>query len=443
MIVDLIIINAKIPVKNGIMLGGIAVENGKIFAVAKRANLPKASKTIDAKGKIILPGLIDIHVHLRDLQLSYKEDFYSGTCAAAAGGFTTVFDMPNTKPVTSNSYLLKEKKAVAQSKVVTNIGFYSILPDLVEIGEVIKEKPYGFKLYLNSPFTPLNLADYDVLMQVFNLVKNFDSIILVHAEDKTILTEMERRVKRVGSNRPESHLDAHPPEAEVESIKQIVSLCKILNVKVHICHVSSTQSLSIISEAKKMGLQITCEVTPHHLLLSKEIFSKSGSLAIMNPPLRDSANAKGLWNALTQRKIDIIASDHAPHSLSEKIVEDIWEVPPGIPGLETTLPLLLTKIKENKLSLNLLIELLAHKPAQILRLEKKGYLAEGFDADFTLIDSRSRSIIDSSNFYSKAHYSPFDGQKVIGKPVQTFIGGKLVMDNNQILAKPGEGEVLS
>jgi dihydroorotase len=442
MIVDLIIINAKIPVKNGTILGGIAVEKGKIFAVAKRTNLPKASKKIDAKGKIILPGLIDIHVHLRDLQLSYKEDFYSGTCAAAAGGFTTIFDMPNTKPVTSNSYLLKEKKAIAQSKVVTNIGFYSILPDLEEIVEVIKEKPYGFKLYLNSPFTSLNIADYDVLIRVFNQVKNFDSLILVHAEDQTILMKMENCVKRVGLNKPESHLDAHPPKAEVESIKKIVSLCKNSNIRVHICHVSSTQSLSILSEAKRTGLQITCEATPHHLLLSKDVFSKRGSLAIMNPPLRDSANTKGLWKALTQRLIDVIASDHAPHSLSEKTVEDVWEVPPGIPGLETTLPLLLTKVKENKLSLNLLIELLAHKPAQILRLEKKGYLAEGFDADFTIIDPHYKSIIDSSKFYSKAHYSPFDGYKVIGKPTQTFVRGKLVMDNNQILAKPGEGEVL-
>jgi len=201
------------------------------------------------------------------------------------------------------------------------------------------------------------------------------------------------------------------------------------------------KALSLILEAKAEGLAITCEVTPHHLLLSKEITNGFGGVTITDPPLRGRMTAMNLRRALSEGGIDIIAGDHAPHTLKEKSAKSIWNVSPGIPGLETTLPLLLTMVKRRRLSLWRLVELLAQKPAEVFGLNCKGAIKRGFDADLTIIDFKEGRITPLE-FHSKAKYSPFDGWKVAGRAVKTFVGGRLVMDEGEILAKPGSGRII-
>ena len=211
---------------------------------------------------------------------------------------------------------------------------------------------------------------------------------------------------------------------------------------VHICHISCGEALKLISEAKKRRIKISCEATPHHLLLSSNDFSEKGSLMLTDPPVRSKEEQQLLWKGVSEREIDIIASDHAPHALEEKFSDEIWKVSPGVPGLETTLPLMLTQVNRGLLSIDDLVRLMAENPAKIFGLDGKGALKNGFSADITVVDLNREGIIDSSKFYSKAKYSPFDGWVVKGLPVKTFVNGVLVMDEGEIVAKPGVGRII-
>lgn len=440
---DLALINAKIFTDTGIQAGGIAVKDGKICAVCKTSKLPKALETIDVEDRIILPGLIDVHTHLRDLQLAYKEDYYTGTYAALASGFTTVLDMPNTIPPTDSYVRLKEKMEVAKRKIVANVGFYSGFPKKIEeISNIARLGAVGFKVYLNSPSQRLNVDNDEDLLNAFIKVKEADRLVAVHAENRSIIENLRKKQKIAENRNTEGYLKTHPPRAESKAVNRIIKLVKKTYVPIHFCHISTEKALSYIIEAKAEGLPITCEATTHHLLLSKEILNKFGNISITDPPLRSQRDVQTLWRNLICGGIDLVASDHAPHTLIEKEDENVWNVPPGIPGLETTLPLLLTMVKKGRISMNRLVEVLAQKPAQIFRLSNKGFLRKGFDADLTIIDLNRDFTIDPSSFHSKAKYSPFSGWRVSGKAVKAFVNGKLVMEEGKVLSKPGSGRII-
>jgi len=441
--IDLNIVEARILTESGFIECGIAIDEGKIQKIGKPVNLPKSSSTINVKGKVVLPGLIDAHVHLRDLELSYKEDFQSGTSAAAAGGFTTVLDMPNSKPPTNNPARLMEKKAQAESKVLVDVGFYGAFPRrendfkrMAELGII------GFKLNMYSPSTELNINNDEILTGALKKTAELNLPVAIHAEDRTMIIEMEEKLRKAGKNSPEAYLSARNPKAEITALNHILPLIKKTKVKAHISHVSLAESLKIIEKAKRNGLALTCEATPHHLLLTENELNQLGGIAITDPPLRSRSDAAQLLKKLNAGIIDTVASDHAPHSLNEKRKANVWEIPPGIPGLETTLPLMLTQVNEGTLSLRRVINALAEKPAEIFNL-KKGYLNPMLSADLTIVDLKQKFKIDSSKFYSKAKYSPFDGWQVTGKPVKTFVAGELIMDDGEIVAEPGSGHVIS
>jgi len=441
--VDLVLSNARIYTRRGIVEAGLAIDDGRIFRIAKETNLPHASTKLDLQRCIVLPGLIDMHVHLRDQQLSYKEDFFTGTSAAAAGGVTLTVDMPNNKPVTMSSKCLRERMKLAEKRIIVNVAFYSAFPDnLGEIPSIVEEGAVGFKLFLSQRIGGLDIEDNDVLLRAFNKVGEMNNPVAVHAEDKEILENIKSKMKQAGRNDMNAHLEVHPPNAEVKAIQRIIQLVKKSKVRVHFCHVSSAAGLNAFLTAKKMGLSVTCEVTPHHLFLSHEQLKRCRTIAFIHPPLRTNKDIKALWNALTRGLIDTIASDHAPHTIEEKEAKSIWDVKPGIPGLETTLPLLLTQVNEGKLALSDLVKMTSEKPAEILNLKDRGSLDEGYLADLVVVDIHRKHKIDSSRFLSKAKYSPFDGWKVRGKPIKTFVNGQLVMDEGEIVAKPGTGQIV-
>jgi len=249
-------------------------------------------------------------------------------------------------------------------------------------------------------------------------------------------------METAGRNDTEAYVQAHPPEAEAQSIQRIIQLVKKSGVQVHFCHVSSALGLNAVLMAKKTGLPVTCEVTPHNLFLSSEQYRRSGIFALTDPPLRTREDVSALWSALKRGFIDVIASDHAPHAFEEKNVDSVWEAKPGIPGLETTLSLLLTRVNEGRLSLAELVRLTAEEPARIFHLSKRGFLEEGNWADLVVVDMKREHEIDSSVFFSKAKYSPFDGMQVKGKTVKTFVNGRLVMDEGEIVAESGTGQIV-
>ena len=441
--VDTVLRNTKIFSHGGIVEAGLAIDEGKIFRIAKRTNLPPASKKMNLKGNLILPGLVDPHVHLRGQQLAYKEDFFSGTAAAAAGGVTLVIDMPNNKPVTMDSISLKERMKLAERRAVVNVAFNSAFPhNLNEMSSILDEGAVGFKLFMSKQIGGLDISDSGLLLQAFSTIADNEVPVAVHAEDRRILETEGRKMEKGGHNDVETYAKARPPEAEAQSIRQVARLAKKTGVAIHFCHISSAMGLDAFLAAKKEDLDITCEVTPHHLLLCLKHLKPHGTLAITNPPLRTKKDVMSLWSALKQGVIDTVASDHAPHAIEEKKVESIWEAKPGIPGLETTLPLLLTEVRKGRLTIADLTRLTSEKPARIFNLKKRGSLTKGNWADIAVVDLKRKYRINSSNFHSKAKYSPFDGWTVTGKVTKTFVSGRIVMDNDEVIVKPGTGQTI-
>lgn len=404
--------------------------------------MPMAEATLSLKGLLVLPGLIDVHVHLRDEGKSYKEDFYSGTAAAAAGGITTVLDMPNNNPVTMSAETLKNRIEIATKKILVNVGFYSEFPkNLKEIAEILREGAVAFKLFMGEQLGGINIEDDEAIKEAFKILGQMVPV-AVHAEDKKTLKTAEKRLRNNGKNDIEAFLDAHSEEAELKAVERIIKFAKEAGATVHFCHISTEKSLKLVSEAKKAGLPITCEATPHHLFLSVEDLKRLGALALTVPPVRDKIHMEALWHGLKSEVVDIIASDHAPHLAAEKSASVVWDIKAGVSGLEATLPLLLTEVNRGIIGLADVVRLMAENPARIFRLRDRGRLKEGNKADLVAVDLRREYSIDASKFYSKAKHSPFDGRVAQGKPVKTFVSGQLVMDEGEIVAEAGCGEII-
>lgn len=442
MIVDLVLVNAKAFLKQGITECSISVNEGKIHKIGKEVNMPKSDRRLNLNSMLILPGLIDVHVHLRDEGKAYKEDFLTGTAAAAAGGFTSVIDMPNNEPVTMSIATLRNRMKIAEKRIFVNVGFRSEFPENPgEIGGIAKEGAFGFKLFMTNQVGGLNLDDDQAILESFKKVSRSGLSTAVHAEDMKSLKDAENQLRKNGKNDLSSFLKAHSPDVEVQAVKRVLNLAQKASMRLHFCHITTHEALEIISK-KKSEIQASSEVTPHNLLLSLKELKKVGNLGLMMPPIRDEEQVAGLWEGIRQKSIDMIASDHAPHALKEKESESVWSVKVGIPGLETTLPLLLTEVKRGRLSIDDLARLLSEKPADVFGIRGKGHVTLGGDADLTVVDLHRTFKIDSSKFKSKAKFSPFDGREVQGKAVKTFVGGQLVMDEGEIVAKAGSGRIL-
>jgi len=425
---DLCIVNCRLdPSKQECSVG---VEDGKIVSIQKLP--PQADETIDLQGKIILPGLIDAHVHMRDPGLTYKENFKTGTQAAAAGGFTTVLDMPNTQPPTNTAQDFKNKLKIAKSKAIVDFGLHAGTANHDEIPLLGELNPASFKVFMD-------LHDDEFLMNLFSKIADLnqstddDHVISIHAEDQEIVTRYTQMKMSETSSDTTVYADARPPLAEDVAVSKAILMAKEFNLRIHICHASTEKSLELIQNAKEDGCNISSEVTPHHLFLDSSYLKKFANFAKTNPPLR--SNVKKI-NLDDLSKTDIIGTDHAPHTIAEK-EKNVWDAPPGIPGLETALPLLLNQINLGKFSFQELKRLLCENPAKLFKIKHKGHIMEGMDADFVVVDMKKELIIDSEKFYSKAHYSPFDGIKVTGVPIMTILRGEVIMKDSEVFKTIG------
>lgn len=419
MIYDLCLKNCKIFPQEA--LYNLGIDQGKIIALEKNP-LP-SDKIIDIKGKLVLPGLIDVHVHFRDPGLTYKEDFKSGSQAAAHGGFTTIIDMPNTIPPTNTARSFKEKKEIASKKCIVDYALHAGVEDLAEIEKIAQLKPASFKLFMD-------LCSDDFLAQVFEKVSSLDTQIplTLHGENQGVVEKCTKKLQSLNKNEAYDYSLARPPQAEEMAVAHALKLSSQFQQKIHICHVSTSRALQLINSKKIEGIPVSSEITPHHLLLDSDSFKKWGSLAKTNPPLR--SKEKGISFSMLD-KIDVIATDHAPHTLEEK-KKNIWEASPGIPNLETVLPLLLTQVNKNNLTLNQIKRLLCENPSKIFNLENKGFIKKGMDADLVVVDLKLEGKINPDKFYTKAKYTPFSGWEYKGAPIMTISHGKVIMENGQV-----------
>ena len=443
MIVDSVLTNAKAYLNNEIVDCSIAIENGKIFKIGKETQMPNADKKTNLRNLLVLPGLIDVHVHMRDEGKAYKEDFYSGTAAAATGGFTTVLDMPNNNPVTMSTETLRNRMRIAESKSLVNIGFYSEFPnDLRDVTGIIAQGAVGFKLFMARQVGGLNIDNDEALKEAFTKVAELDVPVAVHAEDKALLMENEEKLKQANRHDATAFLKAHSERVELKAVEHLLEVSAQTGLRLHFCHMTTEQGLRAVVKARQSGRTVTCEVTPHHLLLSRADYERSGLMLTIMPPLRGDSSIKALWKGIANGWVDVIGSDHAPHALSEKSACSVWDVSVGVPGLETTLPLMLTMVRKNRISLAHVVHLLSEKPAELFGLKDRGSLVQENKADLTVVDFTRKFRIDASKFHSKAKYSPFNGWEVQGRAVKTFVNGLLIMDEQEIVAKCGSSEVI-
>ncbi|HLN89847.1 MAG TPA: dihydroorotase family protein [Candidatus Binatia bacterium] len=442
MIVDSVLTNARAYLNGQIVDCSIAIEEGKIEKIGKETQMPQADDQTDLHNFLVLPGLIDEHVHLRDEGKAYKEDFMSGTAAAAAGGFTTVLDMPNNDPVTMSVETLRNRMEIAQRKILVNVGFYSEFPKkMPEITDIVGAGVVGFKLFMGCQIGGLNIDDDHALQDAFKEVAKLDVPVAVHAEDRASLAANEEKLKTDKKSATTDFLRAHTEAVELTAIQRLLKVSEQTDVRLHFCHVSTEEGLNAIAEAKKSDRKVTAEVTLNHLLLSSDDLRQYGQMVIMAPPLRGRNHLDSLWKGLANGSVDTLGSDHAPHAQNEKSASSVWDVKIGVPGLETTLPLILTFVKKNRLTITQAVQLLAENPAEIYGLTDRGHIEKGKNADLTVVDFNRQFNISASKFKSKAKFSPYNGWAVQGKPVKTFVSGQLIFDEGEIVAKAGSGLV--
>jgi len=386
-----LIINGKLLENGKLVEKNILIENHYIKDIIE--DIVTVDEIIDAKGNIILPGLVDGHVHFREPGLTHKEDFFTGSCAAAAGGITTIIDMPNTKPATTTIELLNQKRELAKKSAV-NYGFHfgCTKDNLEEIKKA--EDIASVKVYMNETTGDLMMNDDAALENIFRASKR----IAVHAENE-----------------------------KVQKALDIFNKVKDKKKRLYFCHISAKEELGMIKKQKTKNIFI--EICPHYLFLTHEDAEKLPGKGAVKPGLKTKEDQNALWEAVRKGHVDTIATDHAPHLMEEK---NSSNPPSGFPGCETMLPLLLDAYNKNKISLEKIQQLCCENPAKIFNMRQKGKISLGYDADLVIIDINQEKEVKNEELFTKCKWSPFNGKVLKGWPVMTIVRGNTVFDNGKI-----------
>ncbi len=404
--------------------GNVLIENGKIKSYPKTTKKYENDldvKVIDAKGNIVSPGLVDIHVHLREPGFEHKETIRTGCESAAAGGFTSIVCMPNTNPVNDNASVTEYILLKARTEGIVNVFPIGAITKgelgetLAQIGEMYQAGCVG----VSDDGMPV--MNSKVMRHAMEYVQAFDIPVLSHAEDKDLSGS---GVMNEGEVSTQLGLVGIPCASEDVMVSRDITVAELTGSRLHICHVSTAGSVRLIRAAKKRGVKVTAEVTPHHFILTDEAVGRYDTNAKMNPPLRGKKDREAVIEGLKDGTLDAIATDHAPHSEDEKKVE--FDLAPfGIVGLETALPLSLKLVEDGALTINQMISKLTNSPSDVLNLGK-GTLKIGDDADVVIFDPEQEITIDRESFHSKSKNSPFDGWKLKGKVNYTIVNGEIV-----------------
>jgi len=410
----------QVVTPGGVQTADILATGEVIEAVeAGLASQVTDTEIVDVAGKVVLPGLIDVHTHLREPGGEHKEDFFSGTCAALAGGVTTVLAMPNTNPALTDTQTLQKALALAAEKVVCDFGLYigATKSNALEAAEAAEA--VALKMYIGSSTGDLLVDTFEDQIAHF---ETYPGLIAAHAEEEeAVIYYSERGLHR-------------PPICAVLSTARLIALAEFTGRHLHICHASTGSELALIRDAKARGAHITCETTPHHMFLSTEDWERLGAFGKVNPPLRVSEDVAAIWANIDV--VDVFATDHAPHLIEEKQSD---KPPSGMPGLETFLPLLLEATYKNRLTLQDIALKAAQRPADLFELKHKGRLEAGYHADIVIIDPDATWTISNENTVSRCGWTPFDGKQIHGRIEQVFVRANLAYADGAVRAEPGGG----
>ena len=404
-------------------VGDVLITDGKIAAVGSDLQAPAGSTTIQAKGRLVLPGFVDLHVHFREPGFEYKETIQSGSAAAVAGGFTTVCCMPNTNPVKDNQAVTEfilERSRIAGMANVWPVGAITKSSEGKELAEIGDLRRSGCVAISDDGRPVMNSL---VMRRAMEYALAFDLTVVDHCED---LHLAEGGCMNEGLVSTELGLPGIPSAAEDVMVARNLSLSELTGARLHLAHISTAGSVRMVREAKARGIKVTAEACPHHFTLTEEVVRGYNTHAKMNPPLRTWDDVRAIKEGLRDGTIDVIATDHAPHATQEK-QQDFTEAPFGIVGLETAFSLTLGLVEEGVLSLEQAVEKLTSAPAAAFGL-KKGTLAVGADADVTIVDQQAQWVVDPARFRSKSRNTPFVGWKVKGRVLTTIVGGRVVFE---------------
>lgn len=427
---DLILKNGTVVTPSGIGQTDIAVQNGRIVGLGMDVDAP-ARETIDCTHLHILPGVIDTQVHFREPGPVHKEDLATGTLSAIAGGVTTIFEMPNTSPQTTTRAALHDKLHRAQGRAWCDYAFFmGGCAENAHETAMLENLPAcsGVKIFMGSSTGSLLAADDATILA---LLQSGTRRVAIHAEDETRL--IERKYIATASRDVKDHPHWRDVETALKATQRVVRLARAAGRKIHVLHVTTGEEMEFLRDHKDIA---TIETTPQHLTLSApDCYERLGTLAQMNPPIRDQHQQDALWRAVRNGTVDVLGSDHAPHTLEEK-AKPYPDSPSGMTGVQTMVPVMLNHVHQGRLSLERLVDLLCHGPQRIYQIARKGRIAVGYDADFTIVDLNRTKTITNKWIQSKSGWTPFDGMSVTGWVQGTMLRGTMVMWEDAILESP-------
>lgn len=444
---DLVIKNGWVVTPEATFKGGVAIKDEKFVAIGTDDTLPQGKEEIDVKGRHILPGLIDGHVHFREPGLGYKEDFTTGSTAAICGGITMVMDMPNVNPPTADAEKVKEKIKFAEGKFLSDYAFFGVVVQ-TNAGQILPMKEagvIGYKIFFGETIGNLPFPDDGMCLEVFDLIAKSQLPLGIHAENRQIMAYYTNKLKAEGKNDPVYWEASRPDICESESVHHAIFFAETFKTKLHVYHMSSKQAAWLVRDAKARGLRVTAETGPHYLLREPKDMAQVGPLLKMNPPVRTKDHAEVLWDGLLKGYVDSIATDHSPHTLEEKGCDikgnltkpAIWDCISGFCGVETGVPLMLTEVNKGRMTLNHYVKVASENPAKVWQIyPRKGAIRLGSDGDTTIVDMDKEGAIDVNKLHSKNKPSPWHGWRVKGMPVYTIVRGHVQMREGEPVGKP-------
>lgn len=440
--VDTLIVNARVVTPESTYEAAIAIAGERIAAIGPAELMPPAAKTIDARGRYVIPGAIDSHVHFRTPGYDYKEDWASGTGAAARGGVTSVFEMPNTHPPTGTVAAYKQKDEIARAQAYVDYGIYGLVDEknVNDLEPLIAAGVTGFKCFMGNTFGDLPAPSDGAMLEAFEILAKHGMRCTVHAENASIMARRQARMEAAGRSDPLAHLAARPAICEMEAVSRAILFTEWTGARLHIAHKSSRDALYIVRDAKRRGVDVTVETCPQYLLLSTEDMKVKGNVMRVNPPIREPEHGPALWDALREGVVDMIATDHAPHTPEEKTRASVWQCDCGFPGVETQMPLMLTEVNAGRISINEYVKWACANPAKAWGIfPRKGAIQVGADADLAILDMNVERTIRQESLFSKSKISPWHARRVTGVPVMTLVRGRVVMEDGELKVPQGYG----
>ncbi len=443
--------------ESGIFKGNLAVDDrGRIASITSEAVVPKADEAIDASGLLVLPGAVDGHSHLNDPGYTDSEDFFTGTCGAAAGGVTTVLEHPLTVPLPDDLETWLAKKEIAQAKAVVDYGLWGALtPDNTahrgakagELKRMAEAGAVAFKGFMTFTWEIPRLDD-GLLLAAFQRLAELRVPMGIHAENAEIVRYLEDYLKAGGRNDPLSHGEARPEIAEVEAVAKVLRLSRAGGTRVHLCHLSVPEAVDLAAAAKAEGQPVTAETCPHYLSLTQDALTEFGPYAKCNPPLRPARCVEGMWERLTGGRVDSVGSDHGPFTKEEKEKESFWDVPAGLTGIQVMVPLLVTEALRRGVPVETVVRLCCSSPARIFGIyPRKGTIAPGSDADLVLIDTKGEWKVTPKEFFSKEKWTPHEGWALKARVRRTLVRGETVYEDTprggRIAVRAGYGRFVA